>query len=214
MLSFPTRNTNHKTAPGKLLGQKEFPPYWYSTVSLSNRHLEIPNRKALGRRQIRNESWDVMVVPCSFGRVSAKFLIFAKSCRKSTPKKSLSTLEQALVRTGNNCVVFGSAASAFLFVSHGVCLMLISFMMSAGICHWGPLLALSIIITLFLCGLYCTLLWFPPWMSIASAIHLAFFLTWMFLIMNYFLKSIYLGPGYLPLGWRAVSVNKPTWLVL
>lgn len=75
--------------------------------------------------------------------------------------------------------------------------------MSGGICHWGPLLALSIIITLFLCGLYCTLLWFPPWTSIASAIHLVFFLSWMFLIMNYFLKSIYLGPGYLPLGWRA-----------
>lgn len=79
--------------------------------------------------------------------------------------------------------------------------------MSGGICHWGPLLALSIIITLFLCGLYCTLLWFPPWTSIASAIHLAFFLSWMFLIMNYFLKSIYLGPGYLPLGWRAVSLD-------
>ncbi|XP_020612060.1 palmitoyltransferase ZDHHC6-like [Orbicella faveolata] len=76
-------------------------------------------------------------------------------------------------------------------------------MMSGGICHWGPLVALSIIITLFLCGLYCTLLWFPPWTSIASVIHLAFFLTWMFLIMNYFLKSIYLGPGHLPLGWRA-----------
>lgn len=89
--------------------------------------LNFRAERALGRRQIRNESWDVLVVPCSFGRVSAKFLIFAKSCRKSTPKKSLSTLEQALVRSGNNCVVLGSATSAFLFVSHGVCLMLISF---------------------------------------------------------------------------------------
>lgn len=70
------------------------------------------------------------------------------------------------------------------------------------LCHWGPLLALSIIITLFLCGLYCTMLWLPPWTSLAGGIHFAVFITWLFLIMNYFLKSIWLGPGYLPLKWR------------
>ena len=79
--------------------------------------------------------------------------------------------------------------------------------MAGGICHWGPLVALSIIITLFLAGLYCTLLWFPPWTSVASVIHVAVFISWLALIMNYFLKSIWLGPGYLPLGWRMVSVN-------
>ena len=77
---------------------------------------------------------------------------------------------------------------------------------TSGICHWGPLLALSIIITLFLCGLYCTLLWFPPWTSVGSAIHLAVFISWLILIMNYFLKSIWLGPGYLPLRWKQVRL--------
>lgn len=74
------------------------------------------------------------------------------------------------------------------------------------ICHWGPFLALSIIITLFLCGLYCNLLWFPPWTSIAGAIHVTVFVLWVVLIINYFLKSVWLGPGYLPLRWRLVSI--------
>ncbi|KAK2560070.1 Palmitoyltransferase ZDHHC6 [Acropora cervicornis] len=73
---------------------------------------------------------------------------------------------------------------------------------SRSICHYGPLLALSIIITLFLCGLYCTFLWFPPWASIAGAIHVTVFVSWVTLIIKYFLKSIWLGPGYLPLRWR------------
>ena len=68
-------------------------------------------------------------------------------------------------------------------------------------------MALSIIISLFLCGLYCTLLWFPPWTSFTSAIHLAVFISWLLLIMNYFLKSIWLGPGYLPLSWRPQVSN-------
>lgn len=71
-----------------------------------------------------------------------------------------------------------------------------------GIFHWGPLIALSIIFTLFLCGLYCILLWFPPWTSAASAVHLAVFVSWLVLIVNYFLKSVWLGPGYLPDKWR------------
>lgn len=73
---------------------------------------------------------------------------------------------------------------------------------SGSVCHWGPLLALSIIITLFLCGMYCILLWFPPWTSIAGAIHVAVYVTWLLLIMNNFLKSVWLGPGYLPPRWR------------
>ncbi|XP_029204999.2 palmitoyltransferase ZDHHC6-like isoform X2 [Acropora millepora] len=78
---------------------------------------------------------------------------------------------------------------------------------SRSICHYGPLLALSIIITLFLCGLYCTLLWFPPWASIAGAIHVTVFVSWVTLIIKYFLKAIWLGPGYLPLRWRLDDVT-------
>lgn len=83
---------------------------------------------------------------------------------------------------------------------------LINMVTSRSICHYGPLLALSIIITLFLCGLYCTFLWFPPWASIAGAIHVTVFVSWVTLIIKYFLKSIWLGPGYLPLRWRLVSI--------
>ena len=79
--------------------------------------------------------------------------------------------------------------------------------MGGGICHWGPLVALSIIVTLFVCGLYSTLLWFPPWTSLASVIHLAVYISWLVLILNYFLKSIWLGPGYLPPGWNPVSAT-------
>ena len=51
--------------------------------------------------------------------------ILVKSSPKSIPKKNPSTPGQALVRTGNNCVLLGSVESSFQLVSLAVCLMLI-----------------------------------------------------------------------------------------
>ena len=51
----------------------------------------------------------------------------AKSSRISIHKKRPSALERTLERTGQNCMLLGSFAFAFLVLFHGVCLMLISF---------------------------------------------------------------------------------------
>ncbi|XP_032218931.2 palmitoyltransferase ZDHHC6 isoform X2 [Nematostella vectensis] len=74
--------------------------------------------------------------------------------------------------------------------------------MPRGICHWGPLLALSIIITLFLGGLYCIILIYTPWHSLGAMVHLGVYLNWAFLILYNFLRGIWLGPGYVPFKWR------------
>lgn len=78
-------------------------------------------------------------------------------------------------------------------------------MSSGSIIHWGPLFALAIIISLFVSGTYCTLIWFPPWSSTGGLVHFTVYVTWAVLIMNSFLKSAWLGPGFVPLKWKAVS---------
>jgi palmitoyltransferase len=84
-----------------------------------------------------------------------------------------------------------------------------SIIMPRGVCHWGPILALSIIITLFVTGLYAMTLVYPPWRSFGSMLQLCIYLTWLFLILMNFLKAIWLGPGYVPLKWTPVSTQ--TW---
>lgn len=78
-------------------------------------------------------------------------------------------------------------------------------MTAGGLCHWGPICALTIIIELFVVGLYCDVLLLNPLESVAGFIHLMIYVTWLVLILNYFLKSAWFGPGYTSRHWKPVS---------
>lgn len=67
--------------------------------------------------------------------------------------------------------------------------------------HWGPIIALSIIIFLFSCTLIANLSWYPPNSSL-GLLHLAIFCSWVFMILREFFKAAFDGPGYVPIGWR------------
>ncbi|XP_065335357.1 palmitoyltransferase ZDHHC6 [Cloeon dipterum] len=69
------------------------------------------------------------------------------------------------------------------------------------ICHWGPLAALAIIKSIIYMTVYCSRMWWPPETSAGGALQLGLFLLLSGLTMYNFLNAIYVGPGYLPLGW-------------
>ena len=144
------------------------------------------------------------ITPCCFGPPPAKFCFLQKQCNTSAWKKQHNTFKKSNLNTFREKIQLNVTLKTCRFIKDRVRCSF-RWKMSRGICHWGPLLALSIIWTLFLCGIYCILLWYPPWTSAASVIHLIFYVSWMILIMNYFIKSVTLGPGYLPLEWRPVS---------
>lgn len=80
-------------------------------------------------------------------------------------------------------------------------------MTAGGLCHWGPICALTIILELFVVGLYCDVLLFHPLESVGGFVHLLIYIMWLALILNYFLKSVWIGPGYVPRNWKpAVSI--------
>jgi len=71
--------------------------------------------------------------------------------------------------------------------------------------HWGPLLALSIIAIISWSGFMCIMEWWPV-TSTASLINLLVYILW-FILTNYnFFLAIFAGPGYVPIGWKPVSI--------
>ncbi|XP_013391587.1 palmitoyltransferase ZDHHC6-like [Lingula anatina] len=67
--------------------------------------------------------------------------------------------------------------------------------------HWGPLIALYIIFHISLSGLYCILMWWPPF-TVGGAIHLAVYLFWLYLVLYNMISGSLKGPGFVPLGWK------------
>lgn len=68
--------------------------------------------------------------------------------------------------------------------------------------HWGPLMAMSIIKFITFTTIYVTGLWWPPNSSVLAGISHVIYLCLVGLVLYHFLSSMYIGPGYVPLGWR------------
>ncbi|EDV25607.1 uncharacterized protein TRIADDRAFT_55884 [Trichoplax adhaerens] len=69
------------------------------------------------------------------------------------------------------------------------------------VCHWGPLIAISVILAITSSTIYCSLLWWPIHTQ-GGIINLTLFLSWVVATFYNFFRAIHLGPGYVPEGWR------------
>lgn len=72
--------------------------------------------------------------------------------------------------------------------------------------HWGPIIALSVILTISFTGLRCVLIWWPP-VTTGGIIHIVIYCNWIFLVLYNYLLSAFKGPGFVPKGWKPVSGN-------
>ena len=70
--------------------------------------------------------------------------------------------------------------------------------------HWGPLIALGIISSVSTMAIQCDLMWWPPTSSVWAALNLIVFLSWIMLTLNNFFNACFVGPGFVPLGWKPV----------
>jgi len=72
--------------------------------------------------------------------------------------------------------------------------------------HWGPVLAMSITAIISWSSFMCVL---ERWLitSVASVLNLIVLILWNILILYNFLLAVFVGPGYVPLGWKPVSKN-------
>jgi len=77
--------------------------------------------------------------------------------------------------------------------------------MSYRLLHWGPMLALSLIAVITWSSFMCLLEWLPV-TSAASLFNVIVFFLWDVLTLYNFFLAILVGPGYVPFGWKPVSI--------
>ncbi|KAF4532822.1 hypothetical protein B566_EDAN002673 [Ephemera danica] len=80
------------------------------------------------------------------------------------------------------------------------------------VCHWGPLTAFAIIKSVSLMTVYCSRMWWPPESSLGGFLHMCLFLAFSALTIFNFLSAIYVGPGFLPPGWKPEKQTEARYL--
>ena len=73
--------------------------------------------------------------------------------------------------------------------------------------HYGPIIALSIIFFISYATIKCDMMYWP--LDTPGGLkNFCVFLVWNFLTLyNYFLAA-FKGPGFVPLGWKPVSITR------
>uniref|UniRef100_A0A914W5Q6 Palmitoyltransferase n=1 Tax=Plectus sambesii TaxID=2011161 RepID=A0A914W5Q6_9BILA len=67
--------------------------------------------------------------------------------------------------------------------------------------HWGPILAITVTLQIGMSALYVHQQWWPL-TTVAAWLHITVFLIWNYLTLTNLCSAAYVGPGYVPLGWR------------
>lgn len=70
------------------------------------------------------------------------------------------------------------------------------------VCHWGPLIALSIIKAVTFATVTCLAQWWPPQESWGGSLCFFCFTSSAMLTLYFFLQAAFTGPGILPKGWK------------
>lgn len=79
-------------------------------------------------------------------------------------------------------------------------------MAKGSLLHWGPLTALTIIFTLFIAGVYSSLVWWPP-VKFTGILNLCLLVVFLFCILYNFIKAAWVGPGYVPSQWKPENIE-------
>ena len=79
-------------------------------------------------------------------------------------------------------------------------------MAKGSLLHWGPLIALSIIATLFIGSIYSSLVWWPPVNDVSGIVNICLLVVFLLCILFNFIKAAWVGPGHVPLQWKPVRL--------
>lgn len=70
--------------------------------------------------------------------------------------------------------------------------------------HWGPIIALSIILFISLSTIKCMMMYWPLHAE-GGIINFAIYMVWNFLTLYHYFLAVFKGPGFVPSNWKPVS---------
>ncbi|XP_067858320.1 palmitoyltransferase ZDHHC6 isoform X2 [Heptranchias perlo] len=70
------------------------------------------------------------------------------------------------------------------------------------ICHWGPIIALSVITVCSTMAIIDSVLWYWPLDTASGSINFIMLINWTVLILYNYFNAMFVGPGYVPIGWK------------
>lgn len=72
------------------------------------------------------------------------------------------------------------------------------------ICHWGPIIAISVITVCSSMAVIDSVLWYWPLDTPGGSINFIMLINWTVLILYNYFNAMFVGPGYVPIGWKPV----------
>lgn len=75
------------------------------------------------------------------------------------------------------------------------------------LCHWGPIIALSVIAICSTMAILDSIIWYWPLDTTGGSINFLMLINWTVLILYNYFNAMFVGPGYIPLGWKPVSIS-------
>lgn len=82
------------------------------------------------------------------------------------------------------------------------------------LCHWGPLVALAVVAVCSATAMADAALWYWPLDTAGGSVNFVVLLNWTVMILYNYFSAMFVGPGYVPLGWtpvRAASLREWGW---
>lgn len=82
------------------------------------------------------------------------------------------------------------------------------------LCHWGPLVALAVVAVCSATAMADAALWYWPLDTAGGSVNFVVLLNWTVMILYNYFSAMFVGPGYVPLGWtpvRAASLRGWGW---
>ncbi|XP_030835423.1 palmitoyltransferase ZDHHC6 [Strongylocentrotus purpuratus] len=71
------------------------------------------------------------------------------------------------------------------------------------LCHWGPFIAIFLMLYITTNAVICALVVWPPLKEDPlSVAHCALLVIWCFIIFYHYFYAMFLGPGFVPKGWK------------
>lgn len=75
------------------------------------------------------------------------------------------------------------------------------------LCHWGPLVALAVVAVCSATAMADAALWYWPLDTAGGSVNFIMLLNWTVMILYNYFSAMFVGPGYVPLGWTPVSAG-------
>ncbi|XP_075467992.1 palmitoyltransferase ZDHHC6 isoform X1 [Ascaphus truei] len=70
------------------------------------------------------------------------------------------------------------------------------------LCHWGPIIALGVIIICSIVAVLDSILWYWPLDTPGGSLNFLTLINWTVMILYNYFNAMFIGPGLVPVGWK------------